>query len=55
MPANFFASAVLDVEPGSHTKPMISLEHLSLASLSFRYHEIEMIQAFNIEQLHTLK
>ena len=55
MPDNFFASTVLGIGPGVHTKSMSSLEHLSLFSLSFHYEGNEMIRAFNVERLQTLK
>lgn len=55
IPDNFFAQRVLNVQPGDQRIVFPSLKSLHLSAVSFYHTGMEMIYAFNIEHLKSLK
>jgi hypothetical protein len=55
IPDNFFAERVLNVHHGLQKLVFSSLEHLHLSAVSFCHATMEMLHAFNMENLKSLK
>ncbi|QSS64918.1 hypothetical protein I7I51_01993 [Histoplasma capsulatum] len=55
VPDNFFAHTVLGIQPGVHKQSLPHLKFLALSSVSFHHAGMEMLDAFNVERLQSLK